>query len=258
MKFTIQSFIALFITSSALLLTQMRSDAQVNIKLLTQVAKTCQKDVPYYGYYKQMGFNINTLNDDLISRRNLNRLIRDCISSRYYYSLVLTKYPWLTSTGEILPKYPGSVAAINLGYKPYTDYRPSEIKLFLDCLVNQNTSSRECYYTRSLIGVGEKIRKVTSGFDPYLIYVCPSCVVAHDDVSGSKEEILKAFIQWFLTLDKSQRRELISLLGDDDNAKELRDSLYNESIAAVEEYQEARARVEQQEREQRRQELLGQ
>jgi hypothetical protein len=90
----------------------------------------------------------------------------------------------------------------------------------------------------------------------YLPYVCPSCVVAHDEVSGSQEAILKAFIEWFIKLDKPQRREVISLLGDD-NDSTLRHSLNNESEKAVEEYKETRGRVQQQEQERRKRELLG-
>ncbi|MBS9385206.1 MAG: hypothetical protein HEQ24_13685 [Dolichospermum sp. BR01] len=50
---------------------------------------------------------------------------------------------------------------------------------------------------------------------------------------------------------------MISLLGDEDEAKTLRQSLLNESKKAVEEYQETRERIEQQEQERRRRELLG-
>ena len=60
-----------------------------------------------------------------------------------------------------------------------------------------------------------------------------------------------------MKLDKSQRREVISLLGDDDKARQLRELINDESEAAVKEYREARARVEQQKKERRRRELLG-
>jgi hypothetical protein len=50
---------------------------------------------------------------------------------------------------------------------------------------------------------------------------------------------------------------VISLLGDEDEAIKLRNSLDNESEKAVQEYQETRARVWQQEQEQRKRELLG-
>lgn len=44
-KFTVKGLIALFVTSSALFLTPMRSDAQVNMKTLAEVTESCQKDV---------------------------------------------------------------------------------------------------------------------------------------------------------------------------------------------------------------------
>jgi len=45
---------------------------------------------------------------------------------------------------------------------------------------------------------------------------------------------------------------------DDGKAYELKWAIYNESLAAVKKYHEAPARVEQQEQNRRRQELLGQ
>ncbi|MFM6154806.1 MAG: hypothetical protein ACKPE3_17700, partial [Sphaerospermopsis kisseleviana] len=87
--------------------------------------------------------------------------------------------------------------------------------------------------------------------------ICPTCVVVHDEVSGSGELILKAFMEWFMKLDKSQRREVISLLGDDNKSHQLRALINEESEAAVKQYRETRARVQQQEQERRRQELLG-
>lgn len=85
MKFTVKGLIALFVTSSALLLTPMRSDAQVNMKTLSEVAKSCQNDVFSTDYYKQMGLDINvkSLNSDFFSLGN-------CLYARYHYSLVLS------------------------------------------------------------------------------------------------------------------------------------------------------------------------
>ncbi|MEH2057940.1 MAG: hypothetical protein V7K97_17610 [Nostoc sp.] len=50
-NFTVKSLIALVVTSSALLLTPMRSDAQVNMNRLAQVAKSCQENVLSSNYY---------------------------------------------------------------------------------------------------------------------------------------------------------------------------------------------------------------
>ncbi|MBE9054711.1 hypothetical protein [Sphaerospermopsis sp. LEGE 08334] len=245
MKFTVKGLIALFVTSSALFLTPMKSDAQVNMKSLAEVADSCQKDVPSKKYYQQMLLNFNS---------NLN----ECIRSRYHYSLILDKFPELASTGEILPGYPGSVAVGELAIT--FSYYSSDTKL-LDCIIANDSSSNVCWESRKQISERGQyryhFRDNTNGISYYLPYICPSCVVAHDEVSGSGKVILNAFIQWFLKLDKPQRREVISLLGDEDEARTLRQSLKNESEKAVEEYQETRERVEQQEQERRRRELLG-
>ncbi|MFM5983877.1 MAG: hypothetical protein ACKO9I_00855 [Sphaerospermopsis kisseleviana] len=246
MKFTVKSLIALFVTSSTLLLMPMRSDAQINMKILTQVADSCQKDAVSESYYQQMGLNINTVN---------NFYLQYCIYSRYHYSLILDKFPELASTGEILPGYPGSVAVGQIadGFLLY-----GGDKKLLDCIIANDTSSDVCNASRMRISQNTKYRSNSGLIREYLPSVCPSCVVAHDEVSGSQEVILKAFIQWFLKLEKPQRREVISLLGDDDQANQLRLSLRSESQKAVGEYQETRERVEQQEQERRRRELLGQ
>ncbi|GCL40739.1 hypothetical protein [Dolichospermum planctonicum] len=253
MKFTVKGLIALFVTSSALLLTPMRSNAQVNMKILTQVADSCQKDVFSKKYYQQMLLNINHFLSNNNDLGHNNVLKEVCIYSRYHYSLILNKFPELASTGEILPGYPGSVAVGQLA-RTFSSYGVRT--QLLDCIIANNISGGVCRWSKNHISQGQKYSSFVHG-SYYLPYVCPSCVVAHDDVSGSREVILKAFIKWFIKLDKPQRREVISLLGDEDEAPQLRESLKNESQKAVEEYQETRARVQQQEQERRKRELLG-
>ncbi|MFM7367385.1 MAG: hypothetical protein ACKO2Z_06200, partial [Sphaerospermopsis kisseleviana] len=189
---------------------------------------------------------INTVN---------NFYLQYCIYSRYHYSLILDKFPELASTGEILPGYPGSVAVGQIADGFLLDVGDKKL---LDCIIANDTSSDVCNASRMRISQNTKYRSNSGLIREYLPSVCPSCVVAHDEVSGSQEVILKAFIQWFLKLEKPQRREVISLLGDDDQANQLRLSLRSESQKAVGEYQETRERVEQQEQERRRRELLGQ
>ncbi|MGB3419507.1 MAG: hypothetical protein WBA52_03560 [Dolichospermum sp.] len=254
MKFTVKGLIALFVTSSALFLTPMRSDAQVNMKSLAEVAKSCQQDVSSFDYYKQMGSDSNEINDFLKNNDNdkqQNSLL-GCIQFRYHYSLVLSKYSWLSAAGEVMPGYPGSVLVGRLASK-------NDVNKIVDCLITQDASSQECSSTRDSISTGSKIRNgnLSRRRGQYLVYVCPSCVIAHDNVLGSQTENLKYFMQWFLTLDKSQRREVIFLLGDDDKASELRKSLNKESFTAIQEYWEARQQVERDEKERRRRELLG-
>lgn len=251
-NFKVKGLITLAVTSSALLLTPMRSDAQVNMKRLAQVAKSCQKDVLYPNYYKRMRLTSNYIyfNDENENQRR----ITSCINSRYHYSLVLSIYPWLDSTGEILPGYPGSVVVGSLA--KYFDgvYHTTSI---LDCIANQDLSSEKCPLVARFIASGTAFRNVQSFDRYYTVNVCPSCVVAHDELSGSQKEIFKAFVQWFLTLEKTHRRELISLLGDGKEASELRYAIISESNAAANKYWEVRQGVEEQEQERRRQELLG-
>ena len=253
MKFAVKSLITLVVTNSFFLLTPMKSDAQVNMNRLVQIAKSCQEDILSSNYYKRMGFDTNSINEYLEKSYIQEQVITSCIYSRYHYSLVLTKYPWLDSTGEILPGYPGSVVVGALANVFYSFHTTS----ILDCIANQDVSSRECSPTRSGISPVSYFRHINYWYVSYTINVCPSCVVAHDEVSGSQEEILKAFIKWFFTLEKAQRRELISLLGDGDEAQELRLVIRGEANTAVKKYSEVRQGIEEQEQERRRQEVLG-
>ncbi|MDZ8139331.1 MAG: hypothetical protein RM049_29280 [Nostoc sp. DedQUE04] len=253
-KFAVKSLITLVVTSSALLLAPMRSDAQININRLTQVAKSCQEDILSFNYYKRMGFDTNSINYYLKNSYNQEQAISHCVYSRYHYSSVLTKYAWLDSTGEILAGYPGSVVVASLA-SVFGGYDKTSI---LDCIVNQDISSQECSLTKSILGSGVSFRdRVQEWYTSYKVNVCPSCVLAHDEVYGSREEILKAFIKWFFTLEKTQRRELISLLGDGDQARKLRLVIAGESSAALKKYLEVRQEVQEQEQERRRQDVLG-
>ena len=192
MKFTVKGLITLFITSSALVLTPMRSDAQVNMKRLAEVADSCQKDVVSKSYYQQMRLDIN---DGGLGDGDLGL----CVESRYHYSLVLSQFPWLSSAGEIMPGYPAAVVIKHLADR-------ATLNGLLDCLVSQNASSSECGGTRRYVSAGGNISGayVSSYEAKYLIYVCPSCVVAYNYISGSQIAILKGFIEWFIKLDKPQ------------------------------------------------------
>ncbi|MDH6098664.1 hypothetical protein NWP21_07385 [Anabaenopsis sp. FSS-46] len=248
MKLTVKTLITLVVAGSALLLTPTKSHAQVNMTTLAEVAKSCQKDAVSRRYYQQMLLRLSR------ESSTGNAFIELCIRERYHFSLVLEQFPGLSSGGEIIRGYPGSVVVGLLAAR----YKYG-LRGLLDCLISEDASSDVCSSTRYTIAAGVKLRccSDTSWDFDYLIYVCPSCVVAHDEVSGSQTVILRAFMKWFLTLDKSERRQVMSLLGDEDNARNLRRNLSQQSNAAIAEYREARARVEQQERERRRQELLG-
>lgn len=242
-KFTVKSLITLFVTSSALLLTPLSSHAQVKINILTPIAKSCQEDAVSLNYYKQMGIDHARYYND--------RLIQECIKMRYHYSLILSKLPWLASVGEMLPAYSGSVAVGNMAYNYSSASK-------FDCIASQNASSEECKrLSFSSIAPEVNMREVSliEDYRNYNIYVCPSCVVTHDNIV-SREAIVGAFIQWFLRLEKPKRRELMSILGDE--TYQLKKEMHDEANAAVREYQEALERVKQQERDRRRQELLGQ
>ena len=258
-NFTVQSLITLLVTSLALLLTPMKSDAQVNMNLLSQVAESCQEDAFSPDYYKKMNFSMANI-------QSSDYKISFCINYRYHYLLVLSKFPWLASSGKLVDGYPASVAAASLafynGYNSMMDSSITDIKL-LDCLASQDASSKECDETmfkpiarNSAINYCQDIDFRYFDGDCYLVYVCPSCVISHNEIL-SREMILNAFIKWFLSLDNKERREIISVLRDENESKQLSREIFEEAERALSKYEEVKERVEQQEQERRRQELLG-
>lgn len=264
-KFLLTSLLATFATGVVILLTPHSSLAQVNMSLLTEVAKSCQEDVFSPEYYKKMGISVSKVgvNDSITTRVQSDPYyyLSSCISARYYHSLVLSKLPWLTSTGEMLPGYPGD-AAVSL--TSLVHQRTSTMTEVLDCIVSQDAYSQECRKSSGFYAVFDlyrpslKIRDATEVYfetAPY-IYICPSCVVTRDEIF-SLEKMTDAFIKWFLALDKPKRREIMSILGDEEAQIANRKNMYNEALGAAQKYQEIRQRVKQQEQEQRRNEILG-
>jgi len=69
--------------------------------------------------------------------------------------------------------------------------------------------------------------------------------------------MVRGFIKWFLSLDKSKRREVISFLGDDEQSSTIRMSMGEEAGRAVKEYEETREKIKQQEINRRREAVLG-
>ncbi|MEH2325574.1 MAG: hypothetical protein V7K32_18845 [Nostoc sp.] len=137
-----------------------------------------------------------------------------------------------------------------------------DIKL-LDCLASQDASSKECDETMfksiaidSAISSCQDLNFSHFNGDCYLVYVCPSCVISHNEIL-SRKMILNAFIKWFLALDNKQRREIISVLRDENESKDLSGQIFEEAFAAVVKYEEVKQRVDEQQQERRRQELLG-
>lgn len=254
MNFTFKSLIALVVTSSALLLTPMRSDAQVNMNILAKVAQSCQRDALSPEYYQQM--DIDLTEQHYFGKKKA--FMNPCIRTRYHYFSVLSKLPWMASKGEMLPNYPGYIAILATAMNFAEQKRPNNL---IECIASQNALSQPCQQTNFYIAeTSIKIKKIDIGSvgdeSNYLTYVCPSCAVTHDNIF-SKEIIISAFIKWFLELEKPQRREIMSILGADEKADKLRDEIHYESLGAVGEYWDIYAQVEKQEQEQRRQELLG-
>ena len=247
--FNFKSALAMLTFSAMSLFFQAPTQAQVNKQLLSDVIKSCQRDMSI-DYFMRMGILVGKLNTEPSSQSQ-----KKCISVRYYYGSVIEQLPWLPDSGEIVPGYSASVALSFLSRQS----RRTEEKI-LECVTSKDFDGRnECSWIKIKLYynyIDEQYRKirqiVDTEADKFLPNVCPKCVVAHDDASRS--ELNRGFINWFLSLDKSKRRDVVSFLSSND----IRQNLYNKTLMAFQAYQDALTKIEQDEKAQRRRNLLGQ
>lgn len=245
--------LAMLVTCSAMFIKTQSASAQVDMNLLTEIAKSCQKDTTSSEYYKQMSLDDNIIQSAIGSVDSLE----NCIRARYRYSLVQSKFPWLASTGEMIPGYPGSVAVSLMAYSPKISsyYLNSwlESSSLLDCLISQDPSTHLCV---SSLGIFYDNKIQNQNVENEYIYVCPSCVVARDNIS-SAERMRGSFIQWFLNLDKLTRRQSMSILGNNKEAQNSRTDMMIETVEAVDKYNAIREKVAREKKDRLRREVIG-
>jgi len=246
-KIALQISMVILAACSVMFTKPQSASAQVDMSLLTDVAKSCQKDTTSSEYYKQMGFDDEKIQSVIGSGESLGT----CIHARYRHSLLQSKFPWLASTGEIIQGYPGSVA-VSLIADPYINGWLGTSSL-LDCIVSQDPSNDRCI---SSIGIFYDYKIRNNNPNRQSTYVCPSCVVAHDNVFSAKR-MRGSFIQWFLNLDKPTRRKAMSILGEGQEAENNRSEIEQEARRALDEYKATRIKVAQEEQDRRRREVIG-
>lgn len=265
----LKSLLAICVAGIAIICTPKSSVAQVDMSLLTEAASSCQKDVNSSEYYNNK-LRLSLKEFEIFSTKYSSAQYRnECIYFRYFYSQILSQFPWLTSAGEMLPRYPGSVAVSELAGNINHFGRDSiassylgtatDPYLFLDCLSTLDSESEECAKDRALRTLyygSPNYPEKSNNPSTFKGWVCPSCFVAYNN-NPSKRKMLDSFIEWFMSLEPSQRRELMSVLGDNKAQTANRDQMRIESSQAVREYNAIRKKVAQEEKEQRRRNLFG-
>ena len=68
--------------------------------------------------------------------------------------------------------------------------------------------------------------------------------------------MLGSFMEWFMALEPSQRKELMFVLGEEETQVSNRSKMRKEAYQAVEEYNAIRERIAREEKEQRRRNLF--
>jgi hypothetical protein len=234
--------LAMLTSSTMSLFFQAPSQAQVKKQLLSDVIKSCHKDMNVE-YFTRMGFS-----SDMALYRTNERNILDsrssCVYYRYKHLSLIEQTTWLPYSGEIISGYSASVAISSVLSKSH----PSSGEQILSCFADQNPNSQDCISSFS----SEVISRVSGHGNVMLPYICPKCLVAVNDASSF--EINRGAINWFLSLDKPKRREIASML----TSQTIRDDLERKASNAANTYQEALRKLEQDDKEQRRRNLLSQ
>ena len=256
----LKSIIATCVTGISILLTPKASVAQVNMRFLIEVTKSCQKDLFSMEYHQQMGHN-KFINKDY---SGVDRYLRYCIESRYFYLLAISKLPWLVQTKEMLPGYPGAVAVSQIAYM----YSNSDGISLVDCLSSRDSNSEDCrmhldtsgrvfqgLYPSSYSST-RKMNLFKYVEDSRFAYLCPSCYSVYNN-NPSERKMIDAFMEWFRKLESSQRKELVSvLLGGEQKPKNNRINMNEEIAKAWEEFKAVRRRIAEEEKQQKRRELF--
>ena len=239
--FNFKSALAMLTFSTMSLFFQAPTQAQVNKKVLAEVIKSCHRDMNVE-YFTRMGFESGIA----LYRTNEQNILytrRECVKYRYKHLSLIEQTTWLPYSGEIISGYSGSVAISSV----LSESHPSDGEQILSCFADQNPNSQDCiFFSRDVINRGDGHGVVM------LPYICPKCLVAVSDASNF--EINRGAINWFLSLDKPKRREIASML----TSQTIRDDLEKKASNAANTYQEALRKLEQDDKEQRRRNLLGQ
>ena len=134
--FNFKSALAMLTFSAMSLFFQAPTQAQVNKQLLSDVIKSCHRDMSI-DYFKRMGILFGQLDTGPSSEEQ-----KYCIKQRYYYVSVIEQLPWLPDSGGILPSYPASVALSVIESSLYPSVTEERI---LECVTSRDFDNRnEC------------------------------------------------------------------------------------------------------------------
>lgn len=126
--FNFKSALAMLTFSAMSLFLQAPTQAQLNKQLLSDVIKSCRRDMSF-DYFERMGifYRKTYPNFDMDSLQDY------CIEKRYYYLSVIEQLPWLYNSGEILSGYLASVAVAHISVADLL----TEDKI-LECVTKKN------------------------------------------------------------------------------------------------------------------------
>ena len=196
-----------------------KASAEVNMKLLNSVVKSCQYNPP----------KDNSL-------FGVDKDVRVCVQARYRYTLFMSKYNGLKNLGDLRPGFPNSLAIYRLAYGGLSPQQ------FLDCMVRKNAGSSECSRVVNVLSQSESLGRVCSScFDAYL---------SADSNWG--KSMTKDLINWFYELNKPNRK----LVVDSFSNRNILNAANNEANEARQLYLKIKEKVNRETQEQKRRDLL--
>ena len=178
--------------------------------------------------------------------------IEKCISMQYRRLLVIDTIPWLKLyNNQILPNYPVDLVIAGMVYQG------DETKLgVIDCIITKNPRSIECDYSSTfrLLLSPDPLFDLDGSVSRQ--YGC-SHPDSYSNQCSKSDKVVKAFIDWFLSLDKPKRNELMSFLGDEDSQLQKRASINSEAREASRQYQQEIETKQTEKKKQMIREVLG-
>jgi hypothetical protein len=199
-----------------------KASAEVNMKLLNSVVKSCQYNPP----------KDNSL-------FGVDKDVRVCVQARYRYTLFMSKYNGLKNLGDLRPGFPNSLAIYRLASNSLS---PQE---FLDCMVSKDVDSSECSIVPKILAIY---------YGSFLGLVCSSCFEAYLSAGSNwPQSMTKDLINWFYELDKPSRK----LVADSLSNSEFMELSNNEAEEARQLYSKIKEKVDRETQEQKRRDLLN-
>jgi hypothetical protein len=245
------SFLSAFMSTSFLILYSIKAEASIDYNLLASVSEYCTSN-----------FKISRFQDE-------------CIKYRYFHNALLAnpKYQFLKKYNDLRPGLPPSLVVseilISQFYENGHGAKPNRNALnsLLDCMTDNNSpdSGLFCMSLRNrYVFPRDSYLEIASispmGIESYdyqpFLRNAESNKVEWKNTFKSKQEIISDFRNWFLSLDKTERRNIAQVI-DFSKGPKMSELIFRDAFETPKIYERVREKVENQVQEEKRNNLLN-